>query len=121
MTRRCRRRWRMPSPICGPSKRSRRARPRVAGWRRCRWTHKTAMQIALVGATGVLGRHLIPQLLAQGHNVRALVRDPTKAAALVGAGVALVPGDLLDPNVPLGELLTGCDAAAHIATAIPPD
>jgi nucleoside-diphosphate-sugar epimerase len=81
------------------------------------------MQIAIVGATGVLGRHLLPLLLAEEYTVRALVRSPDKAAALAAQGVELVEGDLLaaDAADRLPALVAGCDAVIHTATAIPAD
>ena len=79
------------------------------------------MQIAVVGATGVLGRALIPQLLNEGHTVRALVRSTAKARALFPAEVESVECDLLSLEIEcsLVSMLSGCDAALHLATAIP--
>ncbi len=37
------------------------------------------MRVAIVGATGVLGRHLLPLLLAEEYTVRALARTPEQA------------------------------------------
>ena len=39
-----------------------------------------SQRIAVLGATGVYARHLIPRLLAAGHSVRALARQPAKAS-----------------------------------------
>ncbi|MBD8620006.1 NmrA family NAD(P)-binding protein [Sphingomonas sp. CFBP 13728] len=52
------------------------------------------MTILVTGATGTVGRNVVDQLLARGADVRALVRDPSKAD--LPAGVAVVKGDLLD-------------------------
>lgn len=52
--------------------------------------------ILIVGATGLLGRATALALLAQGHAVRALVRNPMHAVDLHRAGAALVQGDLTD-------------------------
>lgn len=52
--------------------------------------------ILIVGATGLLGRATALALLAQGHTVRALVRDPMRAVDLHRAGAHLVVGDLTD-------------------------
>ncbi|MDB5502826.1 MAG: NmrA/HSCARG family protein [Tardiphaga sp.] len=52
------------------------------------------MTILVTGATGNVGRNVVEQLLKRGANVRALVRDPSKAA--FPAGVDVVQGDLLD-------------------------
>ncbi|TCJ96742.1 NmrA/HSCARG family protein [Nocardia alba] len=55
--------------------------------------------ILVIGATGRQGSATVRQLLAQGHPVRAFVRDPAAAAAqrLAAAGAELVVGDLDDP------------------------
>lgn len=81
------------------------------------------MRIALVGATGVLGRWLVPRLLEEEHTVRALVRSPEQAAALVALGGEPVLGDLLAPDAAdrLPALVADCDAVIHAATAIPAD
>lgn len=39
------------------------------------------MKIALIGATGFVGTPLVAELLARGHDVTALVRDPSRLAA----------------------------------------
>ena len=53
--------------------------------------------ILVVGATGILGGIVTRQLLAQGHPVRALVRDAAGGEPLRRAGATLVYGDLKDP------------------------
>ncbi|WNJ92292.1 NmrA/HSCARG family protein [Bosea sp. 685] len=52
------------------------------------------MTILVTGATGNVGRNVVEQLVNRGANVRALVRDPSKAS--FPAGVEVVKGDLLD-------------------------
>ncbi|WP_437915777.1 NmrA/HSCARG family protein [Sorangium sp. So ce302] len=52
------------------------------------------MSILVTGATGTVGRQVVEQLAKRGADVRALVRDPTKAN--FPAGVAVAQGDLLD-------------------------
>jgi nucleoside-diphosphate-sugar epimerase len=79
------------------------------------------VHVFIVGATGVIGRHLVPQLVARGHRVTALVRSLDRAEAIAGPAVELVEGDLLQVDEDrLAQLLTGCDAAAHLATALRP-
>jgi uncharacterized protein YbjT (DUF2867 family) len=39
-----------------------------------------SVHIAVLGATGVYGRHLVPRLIAAGYRVRALVRRPRALA-----------------------------------------
>jgi uncharacterized protein YbjT (DUF2867 family) len=52
------------------------------------------MTILVTGATGRIGRHVVEQLVRRGAAVRALTRDPAKAA--FPAGVEVAQGDLLD-------------------------
>ncbi|MBF6613335.1 MAG: NAD(P)H-binding protein [Chloroflexi bacterium] len=79
------------------------------------------MKVFIAGATGVLGRSLVPLLLQQGHTVRALVRSPERVP--VAVGVELSQGDLLaeETKERLPALMSGCQAVLHIATAIPRD
>jgi nucleoside-diphosphate-sugar epimerase len=77
------------------------------------------MKIGIAGATGVLGRVVIPLLIQDGHQVRILARTTAKARTLFPAEVEIVEGDLLDADVDLAALLKGCDGAAHLATSIP--
>ncbi|MFF0343349.1 NAD-dependent epimerase/dehydratase family protein [Kribbella sp. NPDC004875] len=53
------------------------------------------MRIFVAGATGVIGRRLVPLLLADGHEVSALSRRPN---ASVPAGVRVVVGDVYDAD-----------------------
>ncbi len=76
------------------------------------------MRVLVLGATGVLGRHTIPRLIERGHTVRAVVRSAQQAEALRRTGVEAVLGDILDPES-LPSAAAGCDAALHLATAIP--
>jgi len=52
------------------------------------------MTILVTGSTGNVGRNVVEQLVTRGANVRALVRDPSKAS--FPAGVEVVEGDMLD-------------------------
>ncbi|AKZ62125.1 NmrA family transcriptional regulator [Herbaspirillum hiltneri N3] len=52
------------------------------------------MTIIVTGATGTIGRQVVEQLVKRGADVRALVRDPSKAN--FPSGVDVVQGDLLD-------------------------
>ena len=70
------------------------------------------MTILITGATGRIGRHLVTQLLDDGHHVRALTRGPS-SARLPGA-TELVQGDLTDLDSLRGAF-TGVDAL-HLIT-----
>jgi len=64
----------------------------------------------------VVGAALLPQLLADGHQVRALVRDPRRLGPQrVNVQLALV--DLADPHG-LRHAVRGCDTVIHLAAAI---
>jgi len=54
------------------------------------------MRIFLAGATGVIGRRVVPLLVAEGHQVTALTRKPDRAAALRASGAEPVVADALD-------------------------
>ena len=66
------------------------------------------MRTLVTGATGFIGSAVVRRLLHAGHDVRALVRDEDKAAALRGQGVEVVRGDLDDPSS-LTEAVAGVD------------
>jgi nucleoside-diphosphate-sugar epimerase len=72
------------------------------------------MRYAVTGATGFVGGALVRQLRDAGHEVSALVRDPSRAATLGAIGVDLVPGDL-DDAVALDGLCSGADGLFHVA------
>ncbi len=56
--------------------------------------------IAVAGATGFVGRHIVAELLSRGHHVRALVRDVARARAALPRDerLALVQGDAGNPD-----------------------
>jgi nucleoside-diphosphate-sugar epimerase len=59
------------------------------------------MRIFLAGATGVIGRRLLPMLIENGHEVTALTRQPGEVARLRALGAAAVLGDVLDRDAVL--------------------
>lgn len=69
--------------------------------------------IAVTGATGFVGRHVVRALVEGGRRVRALVRDARKADRVLPDSVELVLGDVLDPGS-LGELIAGAGAVVHL-------
>jgi nucleoside-diphosphate-sugar epimerase len=75
------------------------------------------MKLLLTGATGRVGSHLLPRLVAQGHDVRAVARSEVAAERVKAAGAEPVLADLLDPDgyrVALG----GRDAVVHLAAVL---
>ncbi|MFB6150785.1 MAG: NAD(P)H-binding protein [Haloarculaceae archaeon] len=69
------------------------------------------MNVLVTGATGFVGGHLVPALVAAGHEVRALVRDAQQYDP--PAGVDVVEGDLLDPES-LAGAFDGVTAAYYL-------
>jgi nucleoside-diphosphate-sugar epimerase len=72
------------------------------------------MKLLVTGATGKVGSRLTKRLAARGDHVRALVRDPARAADLREARIELVTGDLLDEGS-LTAAVRGVDAVVHCA------
>jgi nucleoside-diphosphate-sugar epimerase len=68
--------------------------------------------IAITGATGFIGRHLVPALQERGHSLRALVRSPGEAK--LSAYVCTIPGEVTDPAA-VEKLLRGTEIAIHLA------
>ncbi|MFO0694674.1 MAG: NAD-dependent epimerase/dehydratase family protein [Polyangiales bacterium] len=73
------------------------------------------MERALVtGSTGLVGFHVVEALRRRGVPVRALVRDPVRARAILHAGVELVKGDVTAKET-LAPAIGGCDVVFHAA------
>jgi uncharacterized protein YbjT (DUF2867 family) len=72
--------------------------------------------LLLTGATGLVGSSLLPRLLAEGRQVRCLVRDPRRLGTQrVRVQIAL--GDLTDPPS-FRNALKGVDTVVHLAASI---
>jgi nucleoside-diphosphate-sugar epimerase len=54
------------------------------------------MRIFFAGASGVIGRHLLPLLIDAGHTVGAVTRSPSKAGPLASAGAQAIVCDVFD-------------------------
>jgi len=72
--------------------------------------------VALTGATGFVGRHVLACLLAAGHRVRALVRDAGQLE-VADAKLHVVQGDLFEPDA-VKKLVDGADAVVHLVGII---
>src|SRR5437762_9182522 len=75
------------------------------------------LSVLVTGATGNKGGHLVRELLARGHSVRALTRKPESpaAAALAERGVTIVPGDFEDQGS-LDRAARGVDTVFAMST-----
>lgn len=75
------------------------------------------MLVFLTGATGFVGGHVLKRLLADGHSVRALVRDPAKTKLQAGNKLTVVQGDVAE-GTGLDEGIKSCDAVIHLVGII---
>lgn len=80
------------------------------------------MRVFLAGASGVIGRRLVPLLAAAGHNVAAMIRTQAKAEQLHGLGADPVVCDVFDLDA-LCEAVRGfgAEAVLHELTDLPDD
>jgi nucleoside-diphosphate-sugar epimerase len=81
----------------------------------------SAMRVLVVGATGSVGRQLVPQLVAAGHRVAGTTRSPVKVGGLRAAGAEPMVVDGLDAAA-VGEAVATAEPEVIVyeATAIPP-
>ncbi|MFD1938259.1 NAD-dependent epimerase/dehydratase family protein [Nonomuraea mangrovi] len=79
------------------------------------------MRVFVAGGTGVVGRRLVPQLVARGHQVTATTTSAAKSGMLEQLGAEAVVMDGLDA-VSVGEAVATArpDAIVHQMTAISP-
>jgi len=79
------------------------------------------VKILLTGATSGLGRNAADYLLAGGHNVVAVGRDPVQGARLAQLGAQFVPRDLTAiGSEDYFSLVKNCDAVWHCAAKSSP-
>jgi uncharacterized protein (TIGR01777 family) len=71
------------------------------------------MRILVTGATGFIGRALVPRLQRDGHSVVAWVRSDTRALALLGGDIDIV-STAAGPEA-LTTALSQCDAVVNLA------
>jgi len=73
------------------------------------------MKVALTGATGFIGSHVLTELQKHGHEVMALVRDDTQADIVASRGATPAVADLYDRTA-VASLFTEADGAIHTAS-----
>lgn len=76
------------------------------------------MKIAITGGTGFLGREIIAQLAAQGHDLIAVARGQSAPTTLIN-GVRFARADIND-TARLTEIFMGCDVVIHSAALSAP-
>ena len=72
------------------------------------------MRVAITGATGFIGAHVVAALDARGQQVRCLLR-PSSDRSLLPARVEQVAATDLCDGAALERLVCGCDAVVHLA------
>ena len=78
-----------------------------------RGTPTAPLRVLVTGATGYIGGRLVPRLLAKGHRVRCVARNPSRLEGYAWPGVEIVQGDLEDPDSAL-QALQGIDVAYYL-------
>jgi uncharacterized protein YbjT (DUF2867 family) len=76
-------------------------------------TRLDRVRVLVAGATGFVGRRLVPALVSEGHDVRAMTRHP---GDYHGAGVP-VEGDVGDAES-LSSAVAGCEAAYYLVHSL---
>jgi nucleoside-diphosphate-sugar epimerase len=79
------------------------------------------MRVFVAGATGAIGKQLVPRLVAAGHDVHGMTRSESKRALLQQLGAVPVVADALNPDQ-VAEAVGRAqpDVIVHQLTAIPP-
>src|SRR3954470_5034801 len=78
------------------------------------------MRVFVAGATGVIGRPLVPQLLEEGHEVTAMTRSVLRAAQLEAIGAHPVVCDVFDSDGVWAAMAAASpEAVIHQLTVLP--
>lgn len=76
------------------------------------------MRVLVTGATGVIGRRLVPLLRSSGHTVTGVARSPGGRAQLEHYGATAIDLDLFDPGA-IRRATDGQEVVINLATHIP--
>jgi 2-alkyl-3-oxoalkanoate reductase len=78
------------------------------------------MRVFVAGASGAIGRPLIPRLVAAGHEVTGMTRSEERAGAVRAAGARAVVCDALDADALRGAVVEAApEVVVHQLTALP--
>lgn len=77
------------------------------------------MRVFVAGATGAIGRQLVPALVAAGHEVAGMTRKPERVPELIAAGAAPYLCDVFDPALERAIGSFEPDVVVHQLTDLP--
>jgi uncharacterized protein YbjT (DUF2867 family) len=80
------------------------------------------VKVLVTGGTGFVGPHVIHAIRSEGHDVRALVRNPRdkSSRSLASWNCELAAGEMTDAES-LRRAVEGCDAVVHLVAILVPD
>jgi nucleoside-diphosphate-sugar epimerase len=80
------------------------------------------VKVFVAGASGVIGRRLVPMMVARGHEVSGMTRSPEKGERLREAGATPVVCDVFDPDALRAAILAAQpEVVVHELTDLPAD
>jgi uncharacterized protein YbjT (DUF2867 family) len=77
----------------------------------------SSQTILVLGASGYIGRHLVPRLIEKGHTVRGLTRDKRHAEGLIRLGAEIYEGDLFQLST-LPRAFDGVDSVYYLVHSL---
>ena len=75
------------------------------------------MRVLVTGGSGFVGNRVVAELLARGHQVRALLRPGSEKKLRAAAQVEVVSGEVMSPET-VARAAAGCEAAIHLVGII---
>ena len=80
------------------------------------------MRVFLAGASGVIGRHLVPMLIEAGHEVAGTIRSPAKVTSIAEQGAEPVVVDVYDTGALTDAVVSFApEVILHELTDLPDD